>query len=148
MIETRRLKNVVIFIQAILLLTWSFLWKFKEQSCRTSYEFFYFIWKETTYKPSKSATGKNVLSSVNVIMTTCFDKCFLFHVITGRHCFFIKVYPYSEVFSASGFLCSLKQVIWKKSVLYFLSPQCNANTKRKSSKNSRISDLLSFLYCF
>ena len=33
------------------------------------------------------ATAKNLFSSVYVIGTTFFDKCFLFLVITGRRCF-------------------------------------------------------------
>ena len=35
----------------------------------------------------KSGSCKNPFSSVHVIGTTCFDKCFLFYVVTGRHCF-------------------------------------------------------------
>ena len=35
---------------------------------------------------------------------------------------FIKLYRYPDV-AAAMFLWSLKQEIWKKSVIYFLSPQ-------------------------
>ena len=49
--------------------------------------FLYSVWLETTHKPSNVATAKNFFSSMYVIVTNCFDKHFLFHVITGRHCF-------------------------------------------------------------
>ena len=34
-----------------------------------------------------SSSCKNVLPSVYIMDATCFDECFLFHVITGRHSF-------------------------------------------------------------
>ena len=49
--------------------------------------FSYFVWKETTQKPLKVAAAKTLFSSEHVIGTTCFDKYFLFYVVTGRHCF-------------------------------------------------------------
>ena len=36
-----------------------------------------------THKPLKVAAAKTIFSSEYVIATTCFDQCFLFHVITG-----------------------------------------------------------------
>ena len=42
--------------------------------------------KKMTPKPSKLATAKTFFSSVYAIVTSCLDKCFLFHVVTGRHC--------------------------------------------------------------
>ena len=56
---------------------------------------FYSVWKETTHKLSKFATAKNVFSSLYGIGATCF-KCFLFHVITGRYSFLIKVYLFNR----------------------------------------------------
>ena len=50
-------------------------------------KFCYSVWKETTHKHSKVTTAKNVFYTAHVTVTTRFDKCFLFHVITGRHCF-------------------------------------------------------------
>ena len=47
--------------------------------------FFYFVWKETNYKPLKLTAAKAFFFSLYAIGTTSFDKCFLFHVITGRH---------------------------------------------------------------
>ena len=43
--------------------------------------------KETTHKLSKVAAVENFSSSVDIIDTTCFAECFLFHLITGSHCF-------------------------------------------------------------
>ena len=51
------------------------------------HSFSYFVWKETIYKPLKVAAAKSLFSSVYVIGTTCFDECFLFYVISGRHYF-------------------------------------------------------------
>ena len=50
------------------------------------------------HKPSKVAGVKNSFSSVYVIDTTYFHKCFLFRVITERHYIFIKVCRYFEDF--------------------------------------------------
>ena len=49
--------------------------------------YFYFIWKETTHKPSKVTAAKTHLLNVYVIGTACFDQVFLFVVITRRHFF-------------------------------------------------------------
>ena len=40
-----------------------------------------------TPKPSKEATAKKVFFSVYIIGAIYFDKCFLFLVITGKHCY-------------------------------------------------------------
>ena len=71
----------------------------------------------------------NFSSSVHVIDTTCFDECFLFHLITGNHCFYVKVCHYLEILSAPILWFSFKQVFWKK-LLFLLSPQyqCSVNT--------------------
>ena len=53
-----------------------------------------------------------------VIGTTCFDECFLFHVITERHYFLYKFIVTQSFFATTTFLLSLKQVFWKKSVFY------------------------------
>ena len=52
--------------------------------------FFDSIWKENTHKPSKAEAAKNFFFGVYVVGIICYDECFLFHVMTGRH-FFIKV---------------------------------------------------------
>ena len=45
------------------------------------------VLKQTTHRTSKVAAEKNIFSSVNLIGATCFNKCFLFYLIIGRHCF-------------------------------------------------------------
>ena len=43
--------------------------------------------KERTHKPPKVGATKNFFPDVYVINITFFGEYFLFHVITGRHCF-------------------------------------------------------------
>ena len=67
--------------------------------------------------------------------TTCFDECFLFRVITGRHSFLYKLIVTQKFGVTAMLLRSLKQVFWKKSAFcihYFhnkitmlLIPQCS-----------------------
>ena len=76
---------------------------------------FYSVWKETTPKPWTVATAKIFFSIVYVVVTNCFDKCFLFYVKNGMHCFLLKFIDTLEVSSSTMFFCSLKQEIWKKS---------------------------------
>ena len=55
---------------------------------KTLQAFFLFSQKRRL-RPSKVATVKNFYCSVHVIGRTCFDECFLFHLITGSlFCFF------------------------------------------------------------
>ena len=65
------------------LLIWSFLlWKTKEDSnrpkCTTN---FLYCLKRSNSQPFKSSNWKLFLQCVNNY-TTCFEKCFLFHVIS------------------------------------------------------------------
>ena len=53
--------------------------------------------------------------------TTCLDEWFLFHVITGRHNFYIAIYKFiiaQRFGGATMLLGSLKEVFSKKSTLY------------------------------
>ena len=59
----------------------------KKTQTKVRHKFFCFVQIETTHKPSKVAAGKNSFFSVYVIDKTCFDECFLFHVITRGHYF-------------------------------------------------------------
>ena len=43
--------------------------------------------KETADKPLKIVAAKSFFSSPYVVSTTCFDECFSFYVVTGRHYF-------------------------------------------------------------
>ena len=49
--------------------------------------FSYFVWKETTHKALQVSAAKTLFSSVYVVGITCFDECFLFYVIIGKHYF-------------------------------------------------------------
>ena len=61
-------------------------------------------------KPLRAAAAKTFLPSACIIDTTCFDECFLFHVITGWH-FFLYKYIVTQRFGAIAMLLrSLKQV--------------------------------------
>ena len=46
---------------------------------------FFSFSKETTNEPSEVAAAKIFSSNVHVLDTTCFDECFLFHLITGSN---------------------------------------------------------------
>ena len=83
--------------------------------------------KIAVYKPLKVA---NIFSSVYVIDTICLDKYFLFP-LTGRHCFYESLLLPCVFFTTAMFLLASEQVIWKKYIFNFLSPEyyCNANTK-------------------
>ena len=98
------------------------------------HELFYSVWKETSHKPWKVAVATTSFPSVYIMDTTCFDECFLFRVITGRH-FLYKLIVTQKFGVTAMLLRSLKQVFWKKSVFhihYFhnntamlLIPQCS-----------------------
>ena len=51
---------------------------------------FYSVRKETSHKPLKVAAAKKSFPRVYFIDKTCFNECFLVHVITGRHYFLNK----------------------------------------------------------
>ena len=68
------------------------------------------------YVSQEVAAAKKAFRSVYIIDRTCFNECFLFHVITRRHYFLSLSLQW---FSATAMLlCSLKQVFWKKSAFY------------------------------
>ena len=79
---------------------------------------FYCLKKKTSHKPLKVATAKRSFSSVYIIHTTCFDECFLFHVIIGRHYFLYKFIVTKRFGTIAILLHSLRQVFWKKSAFY------------------------------
>ena len=76
------------------------------------YKLRYSLWIRTTHKPSKVPIGKNFFPSAYVTVTACFDKCFLFHPITGRHCFFFK--GCVRYIFASLFFMSKREHLWNK----------------------------------
>ena len=115
------------------------------------YRFFYSIRKETTHKLWKVISSKNLFFGLYVIATACFDKCFLFHMTTGRHClffYFLKVSCYAEVlFNRHVFPFFKTSDMKEVSVLFFICTVYNANTKLPKWR-SRISYLLIFLNLF
>ena len=61
-------------------------------------------------KPLKVAAVKKSFPSVYITNTTCFDECFLFHVITERHNFLYKFAVTQKFGATATLLRSLKQV--------------------------------------
>ena len=93
---------------------------------------FYSTWIETSHKPSKVAAAKDFLPNVYVIGTACFDECFLFHVIIGRHYFSYKFIVTRRFFASIMLLRFLEKNYLKEvRILCPLSPQhhYNANIK-------------------
>ena len=88
-------------------------WVFSYQEMQRSlietkayYQLFHSVWKEKSHKPLNLAAAKKSFPSVFTIDTTCFNECFLIHVITRRHCFLYKL------------IVTQKQIFWKKSTFY------------------------------
>ena len=78
---------------------------------------FYSIWKEASHKLLKVAAVKKYSSSVYIVNSNCFDKCFLFHVITRKHYFLYKFVVTQRFSTIAMLLRSLRQVFWKKPAL-------------------------------
>ena len=83
------------------------------------------VWKERSHKLLKVANAKKPFPSGCTIDTTCFDECFLFHVIAGRHYFLYKFIVTQRFGTTTMLLRSLKQVFWKKSTFYSYYPHNN-----------------------
>ena len=66
--------------------------------------------KNPAHKPSNVAAATNLFFSVYVIGIACFDECFLFYVLTGRHYFLQKSIATLRAFPAAILLLSLKEV--------------------------------------
>ena len=78
------------------------------------HKLFYSIWKKH-------------FPSVYIIDTTCFDECFLFHVITGRH-YFLKKFMVTQGLIQPSCCCVLWTSVLKEvRILYPLSPQKHYN---------------------
>ena len=86
---------------------------------------------KTTHNPSKVAAAVCIcvlyvymfFYSVYVVDATCFNECFLFHVITGKH-YFLQKFLATMRFVQPPYCC----FIWNKSV-FTLSLQCSADAK-------------------
>ena len=93
------------------------------------YKLFYCL-KRNISKSFKSDSCKKSFPSMYIIDKTCFDLCFLFHVIIGRH-YFLRKSSTSQRFGVITMLLrSLTQVFWSRSALHFMVVIFNAaNTK-------------------
>ena len=93
---------------------------------KVHFKFCYSVRIKTTHKPSKVAAAQKVFSNVYVIDATCFDECFLFHVVTGRYYFwqkfFVTLRSFQQPFVAFFQTSVLKQV----RILRISSPQWSA----------------------
>ena len=84
----------------------------------------YSVSKEASHKPLKVAATKKSFPSVCTIDTTCFDECFLFHVITGRHYFLHKFIVTQRLGTIAMLLYALKLNVLKEvRILYPLYSQ-------------------------
>ena len=95
----------------------SLRWKFKEESYRPKYTTSSFTLSEKKSLPNlqelSNFFSKTLLSSVYFTVTTCFDKCFLLYVITGRHSF---LYVYSLQLPWGSFQPPCSSCLWNKCI--------------------------------
>ena len=101
------------------------------------YKRFYSVWKETSHKPLKVTTAKNTFPNMYIIGRTCFDLCFLFHVITGKH-YFLRKFSSTQRFGAIAMLLrSLTQVFWSRSAFYVRYLQSNTSVLHFNAANTK-----------
>ena len=81
-----------------------------------------------SHKALKVAAAKTSFPNVYIIDTICFDGCFLFHEITGRHYFLNKLIVTERFGEPFMMLCSMKQVFLKKSTFYIQEPKSSLET--------------------
>ena len=74
--------------------------------------------EKTSHKPLKAVAAKTSFPGVYIIDTTCFDECFLLHVITRGHYFLYKCIATQRFDTTAMFLSSLEQVFGKKPAFY------------------------------
>ena len=100
-------------------------------------KFFCSVWKETSHKPLKVTTAKNTFPNMYIIGRTCFDLCFLFHVITGKH-YFLRKFSSTQRFGAIAMLLrSLTQVFWSRSAFYVRYLQSNTSMLHFNAANTK-----------
>ena len=86
-----------------------------------------------SHKPWNVAALKKYFQSVCFIDTTCFDECFLFHVISGRH--FLYKFIVSQNFGATATAFFGISVLKEVHILCLLSAQLHYNAANiKGSK--------------
>ena len=82
--------------------------------------------KKQLNKPLKLVVAKNFFPSAYVISRTCFDLCFLLHVLTGRHYFLWNFIVILSFFQPPCCRFLETNVLRKDIILCYLH---NANTK-------------------
>ena len=85
---------------------------------KTHDKLFYSVWKESSHKPLKVAAAKNYFPGVYIIDITCFNKCFLFHVITWRQYFLCKLIVPQWFWCNRHVAAFFKTSVLKKSIFY------------------------------
>ena len=75
-----------------------------------------FFFKRNHPLPLKESAVKYLFSSVYVVGIACFHKCFLFHVITGRHYYSCDPIVTLWFPSTAIWLSFLKQVFWNMEI--------------------------------
>ena len=74
-----------------------FFWSSLLEKCKEDlqtkvyYKLFYSISGKTFHEFLKVIAAKKSLPSMFIIDMTCFDECFLFHVITGNNVFYTSL---------------------------------------------------------
>ena len=101
------------------------------------YKLFYSVWKEKSHKPWKVAAAKKSFPSMYIIDKTCFDLCFLVHVITGRHYFLPKFSTTQKFVAIVMLLHSLTQALWNKSTFYVLHLLSNTSVGLFNAANTK-----------
>ena len=82
------------------------------------YKLYCSVWKETSHKHLKVATATFVrVYIIDIIGTTCFGDCYLFHIITGRHYFVWQFYCSLVKLSCCCFLWNK----WFERILHIIS---------------------------
>ena len=72
-----------------------------------------------------------------IIDKTCFDLCFIFHLITGRHYFLRKFSTTQRFGEITMMLRSLTQVFWNRSALYVYYLQSNTSMRPFNATNTK-----------
>ena len=109
-------------------------WCFTKFSCNHK---FTLSEKKTSHKPLKVAAAKKSFPSACTTDTTCFDECFLFHVIYERHYFLCKFIVTQRFGTIAMLLRSFKQVFWIKSAFYIrLSSHDNAEEAQNKTSTT------------
>ena len=100
----------------------SYVQKFKKRLKQTKvyHTFCYFVLKETTYKPLKVASAKNLFSSVYVLVQLASMNVFIL-CDNRRTLLFMKLYRNAEILLSAMLLLSLSQCLGEVRILCVIS---------------------------